>query len=73
MTFRNQGPGLVHVQKGVEVKPVNGILIFSVFIILSPTELQIQSNAENFTQIRFHSRRPHTITRMKDNMNMDTT
>ena len=73
MTFGNQGPGFVHVQKGGEVKPVNGIPIFSVFIILSPTELQIQSNAENLTQIRFHSRRPHTITRMKDNMNMDKT
>jgi len=24
-------------------------------------------------QIHFHSRRPHTITKMKDNINMDTT
>jgi len=73
MTFGNQGPGLVHVQKGGEVKPYNGISIISVFIILSQTELQIQSNAENLAQIRFHSRRPHTITKMKDNINMDNT
>jgi len=50
----NPGPGLGQGQKCIGVKSVNGI----------PTP----TNDRNPAQIRFHSQRPHTITKMNDSL-----
>jgi len=35
--------------------------------------IHIETNDKTPTQIHFHSKRPHTITKRNDNINMDST
>jgi len=58
----------------VGVKPINGITTIPLLVIGSPTVIQIHvsTNDKKAVQIHFHSKRPHTITRMNDNINMDS-
>ena len=42
-------------------------------IIGSPTVTQISIHDTNFAQIRFHSKRPHTIQKMNDTISIDST
>ena len=66
MTYANgnPGPGLGQAQQCGRVKLVNRIPTLPVLIIRSPTAIQkqTQSHHKKHAQIRFHSKRPHTIT-----------
>ena len=62
------------------VKLVEGILILPLLIIGSPmtihyTDTMYKQTIEKPAQIHFYtkSKRPHTITKMNDNINMDST
>jgi len=55
-------------------KLVHGIPIFTLLIFGSPTNTEIYKRwKEKTVQIRFHSKIPYTITKMNDNINMDST
>jgi hypothetical protein len=51
------------------VKLVNGI---STLPLLMNDKKKIKKTIKNPAQIHFHLKRPHTITKMNDNKNMDS-
>ena len=44
-----------------------------ILLMITGSSTGIQTNDKNPAQSRFHSNRPHTITQMNDNVNMDST
>ena len=74
MTFDlgNSGPGLGQAQKCGGVKQVNGTpTLLSWWLNLQ--QQYKYKHIEKPAQILFHSKRPHTITKMNVNINMDST
>ena len=70
-----QGSDLGQAQSG-RVKPLNGIPTFPLLISGSPMAIQIhvyKHAIKKPAQIHFHSKRPYTITRMNNNINIDST
>ena len=70
----NQGPGLWQAHKCDRVKLVNWIpnLICDNWISNDNTDINKQYK-KKLVQIPLHSKRSHTITRMNDNINIDST
>jgi hypothetical protein len=70
--IRNPCPGTGTGTCGGGVKPANGIPAFpSWYLHLQLQNLYTQT-IEKSAQVRLHSRRPHTITKLNNNTNMDS-
>jgi len=67
----NPGPVLGLAQKSGSVKPVNEIpTLLDNWILNSNIDI---NNNKNPAKIYFHSKIPHTITKINDNINMNST
>jgi hypothetical protein len=71
----NPGPGLWQAQQYCGFKPVNGIPTLPSWLVISSTAMHIYKMILKHAHIRPPplSKRPRTITKMKDNINMDST